>query len=1024
MKPVRLTIRAFGPYPEREIIDFRDAVEAGLFGIYGQTGSGKSTIFSAMTFALFGEPAKTEQEAPSLRSDHADPAVATEVELVFDLSGRRFVILRRPDQMRPKQRGDGETRSPHEAFLFDATGLAPDEITQEHRGKIIAEKKVREVDMAVSELLGYGPEQFRQIVLLPQGRFETFLSAKTKERMEILRDLFDVSLYQSLMADLKAEAEATERSVREERDLCARQLSAEGFESTDALIAGIEGAVADHAQQLETERVARATLVAAKTALRDAEAIEAKFKVAEETQEALAELQTHKDDIDALAERVAKAERARSMLDAERYVEQTRREVGDAEKKLKEKQESAARAEEGAKSATEALIEEASRAGEIEGLRRKVDEFDRYKQALDKAADSKKAADAAEAAEQQANRKLNEAQQELTDLQGVHRKKAEALKATRQSEERRNDVTAHLQILASSLAAAKTYEKAANEVLTAQAAVEKQTSERKAAVGITDGARSKFEEAERSLSSAQALHLASKLEAGAPCPVCGAIEHPAPATGAIEHAGLDQAFREAKTAWEKADKAARAATETLAGMQGTLRERQERLTGLDRPHESSIALKERLDKQQKTIDELGPEPDINAAEAEIEQLVEDIAVLQANCNALRDALDVRRRETATEKARLEEMLSTVPVELRDLDTLAAVRLADSQALADRQAAKAATEKAAADTRETALAAQKDHQAAADVLLDCRTRHQKEVEAFRLRLEQADISEEDFRALKPAIETVDTDRERVEEYRRKLENGNEAATMAAAAVEALVRVDLQLLDAAQREAEDELTALTELRIGAATRVDHLRKLQTNLAETLRRLDEAEMASGSLRGLAALVNGNNQQKLDLETFAIGAMFDQVLEAANLRLGPMTASRYRLERDLEGAGRARRGLGIQVFDNFTGKARPTITLSGGETFIAALALALGLADIVESASGKVRLDTIFIDEGFGSLDTESGSGTLDQVLKALNSLVSQNRAVGLISHVPLVQEVIPNGFYVRKHHAGSSVEARRIA
>ncbi|NOX74420.1 MAG: hypothetical protein GXP03_12650 [Alphaproteobacteria bacterium] len=171
----------------------------------------------------------------------------------------------------------------------------------------------------------------------------------------------------------------------------------------------------------------------------------------------------------------------------------------------------------------------------------------------------------------------------------------------------------------------------------------------------------------------------------------------------------------------------------------------------------------------------------------------------------------------------------------------------------------------------------------------------------------------------------------------------------------------------------------------------------------------------------MNGDNTQKLDLETFAIGAMFDQVLDAANLRLGPMTANRYRLERDLEGGGRGRRGLGIQVFDIHTGKARPTTTLSGGETFIAALALALGLADAVESASGKIKLDTIFIDEGFGSLDTESGSGTLEQVLQALSSLVSQNRAVGLISHVPLVQEAIPNGFYVRKHLAGSTVETR---
>ncbi|MEH0070156.1 SbcC/MukB-like Walker B domain-containing protein [Pannonibacter sp. Pt2-lr] len=180
---------------------------------------------------------------------------------------------------------------------------------------------------------------------------------------------------------------------------------------------------------------------------------------------------------------------------------------------------------------------------------------------------------------------------------------------------------------------------------------------------------------------------------------------------------------------------------------------------------------------------------------------------------------------------------------------------------------------------------------------------------------------------------------------------------------------------------------------------------------------------MRALSALVNGANPQKLTLETFAIGAMFDQVLEAANLRLAPMTASRYRLERDMDGTGAGKRGLGIQVFDMHTGKARGTGTLSGGESFIAALALALGLADVVEGASGKVRLDTIFIDEGFGSLDTENGSGTLDQVLQVLGALVSQNRAVGLISHVPQVQEAIPNGFHIRKSAAGSSIEERGL-
>ena len=292
MRPVRLTLQAFGPYANREVIDFRNAVEAGLFGIYGQTGSGKSTIFSGMTFALFGEASKSEQERTSLRSDHAAADLATEVEFVFDVGERRFVVVRQPDQMRPKQRGEGETKSAHEAHLFDATGLALDEITANKRGKIIAEKKVRDVDANVSEILGYGAEQFRQIVLLPQGRFEKFLSAKTNERVTILRDLFDVSLYQALMADLKEQAAEAERQVREERAVCARRLKAEGFESTDTLLEGIAAAQAAVQERSTVEAVAKKQAQTAETGLRSAEVVEAKFVASKQAKKLLRKLST------------------------------------------------------------------------------------------------------------------------------------------------------------------------------------------------------------------------------------------------------------------------------------------------------------------------------------------------------------------------------------------------------------------------------------------------------------------------------------------------------------------------------------------------------------------------------------------------------------------------------------------------------------------------------------------------------------------------------------------------------------
>ena len=513
MRPVRLTLQAFGPYPGRVVIDFRDAIEAGLFGIYGQTGSGKSTIFSAMTFALFGEAAKAEQEAPSLRSDHADPDVVTEAELVFDIGERRYVVLRQPDQMRPKVRGEGETRSAHEAYLFDATGMALEAIADAARGKIVAEKKVRDVDAAVIEMLGYGSEQFRQIVLLPQGRFEKFLSAKTKERLEILRELFDVSLYEKLMADLKSAADEAERQVRDERELCARQLAAEGFESTDALIAGIETATSKCAELRAIERTTKATAEVAEKALRQAEAIEEKFGAAEKMRERLRALEARKDDVEALAEQVRQAERARGLIDVGERVRDAEREVGEAES-AREKADGAAQlAAREAEKAAEALLREEDRAGEVETLRRRSDELERYGRILEAAADSNQAVETALNEQREADDAFQAAKAQLTKLQEKRASKGVEMKAAREAETKAPRWRAGAQSWTNGILRPSLRGRLAG-CCKGSGRCRRTATEVGAASGRAEGAKN-YETAEKSR-GAQALHLATRWKQGRP----------------------------------------------------------------------------------------------------------------------------------------------------------------------------------------------------------------------------------------------------------------------------------------------------------------------------------------------------------------------------------------------------------------------------------------------------------------------------------------------------------------------------
>lgn len=1021
MKPVRLTMQAFGPYPATETIDFRDAVDAGLFGIYGPTGSGKSTVFSAIAFALFGQAAKSEQEAQTLRSQHAEASVPTEVEFVFDIGADRYVALRQPEQVRPARRGGGETRSPHEAFLFKATGLALDEIRDGRRGEVIREKKVREVDAAICELLGYGADQFRQIVLLPQGRFETFLAAKTSDRKKLLGELFDVSLYRDVAAKLKADAAAAEEDIRQERVICDRRLEDEGFESVDMMESGIVEATAYRQEQTQLESVARTSFDAAQTALQAGKSLDAQFVAAEAAQAEWDRQRQGQAAMNELATRAVQAEKARLLIDPEAQTAVAEGDVGDAEARLEAARDAAGKAELHAGQAVSALEDELAHADEINGLRRQADDLARHQRTLESAAGAREELNAAQTAERDAGKRLKDAGDALARVQTDEAIEAEKLKAARINAGQRDGLQRDLVALGIALAAARAFETATADVAAANRAVAAATSQHDVAARAAKVARDTFEEAERSLSQMQALHLSAKLKSGEACPVCGGTDHPAPATGLVENAGRNQAFEVARTALSAAEKALRGAEGALAESRGVQQAWGQQLAGLEAPARPSQDVQADVTRTKTKLVALGPAVDIAMLEAALHSLQTEIAAARLE----REALDRQAGETktaaASAQARLDQMLDAIPEALRDPAALAEALARARQLLTQRETAKADAEQASSKAREAALMASKDAEAAAERLQSALDKLGAAKQQFADRLAQMELSTDAFRLIKPAIATIDTDRAAVEAYRRKLAIAEEAANSTAEAVTGRARPDLSDLEVRLTGAQEALDDATEQRMRAEHRLDHLTKLHADLSETLRKLEDAEAASAPLRRLAALTNGANPQNLDLETFAIGAMFDQVLAAANLQLGPMTANRYRLEREVEVGGRGRRGLGIQVFDAHTGKARVTATLSGGESFITALALALGLANVVESASGRVRLDTIFIDEGFGTLDTENGAGALDQVLQVLGALTSQNRAVGVVSHVQGVQDAIPNGFYVRKHLTGSSIETR---
>jgi len=1024
LRPIKLTLSAFGPYGGAETIDFREATEAGLFGIYGPTGSGKSSIFSAISFALFGEGAKEEQGIGTMRSDFAPEDLLTEVSFQFELAAKRYYIRRQPDQARPKARGEGHTMQPHAAWLFDVSDVAIDDVGPDCCGVPLAERKVSAVLSHVEDLLGYGAQQFRQIVLLPQGRFERFLVSNSKDRLEILRELFDVSLYRRLTEKLKADAANIRREIEDGYRLHGRRLQLEGFSSSDELTDGIASAL----QRYESAQLAvsesAAVLALANKAYAAAEEQEKRFVEVEAASAALKQLEAQGPTFEAMRTRKSRAGLARRVSDLDTSVADAQRRYSAAIEAHANAEIAARQASDALSAASATLLDLRSREHEIEDLRRKIDQLNRHKRVLVDAAERQADLEAAvvllERA-RQAHSQAADAQMQAADL---CEEKEFALGAAQANALERQKLNGTRDGLKSELDAAQAFAKAAQAVDVLQDAYAKAAAIAHDAQSHHADAVAAAETHERAFISAQASVLAQRLQDGHPCPVCGASDHPKPAHSSGDAGAFEKAWRDAQGAALAASKADREAQAAASSARATLEAKRTALDGLAEPKRSVSEIDGELQHVLANINALSPDVDISLLAQELDDARKRKLAATEALHLARDAHGEAKTAEALARQAYDERIASVPENLRQQDGL---QTAIDAATADLSGRKQALADADAKQREidaVAIKAAAALQSAATAVSDAEIDLAAKQTAFEARLTELGMAEADYRAAIPDIVEIPELEKAIAGFDTALAEGRARDTMARNAVGNSQRQSLEPYRLSCVQAQAASDKAVQQSAAAQQRHQSLVDLQTSLADQLENIRALEQSSGPLRGIAETFDGQNEMRTSLETFAIGAMFDQVLEAANLRLDPMTNGRYRFERDTVSiGGRSKRGLDVRVHDIETGRAREIITLSGGETFIAALSLALGLSDIVEMTNGAIRLDTIFIDEGFGSLDTENDAGTLDQVLQVLQNIVGERRAVGLISHVPLVQQAVPNGFTVHKSSNGSTIDVRVV-
>ena len=915
MRPIKLVMSAFGPYAGRTELDLSRLGASGLYLITGDTGAGKTTIFDAITFALFGEASGNNREAGMFRSKYAEPDTPTEVELTFEYAGKQYFVKRSPEYERPKSRGEGTVVKAAWAEL-----LCPD-------GHVIT--KTREVNRAVTEILGIDRDQFTQIAMIAQGDFLKLLLAPTEERKTIFRKLFHTANYSALQDRLKAESSALAKDYEKACDSIRQYIGGILCREGNALYEEVEKAKSG---QLTVEAVLE--LLEALTR-QDEYAVNAWKN----------ELEAKEQSISAITQRLAKAEQ---QLKMQRSYEESSQKLALARPRLAELK------------AAKAAVE--SRKPETEKLRQRVsalkaelpdyEELDSRNALLVRLNGSVEKKEAELSARKETHAALRAT---LTELN-------EELSALKDADEKKQALEKQAEALDANLTAETELESALQEIADLEKDLQVKQSAYRAMFAEAEAKKQSYDVIHRMYLDEQAGILAETLEEGVPCPVCGSKSHPLPAVKA-EKAPSKEELETAGAAYEKAQKLAAQASEKAGETKAQLLEKKEAVL--------------------KTARKL--------ADAEtFESIASLLARLKKETGEQRELVSEKlRNETkrVERKKLLEEMIPQKNTVLEEL----------TSGMADL---------------EKALAVSRSEQNA----LVQRIKELAEKRSFSSKAE----AEKEITALSNRISGMDT------AITRAVENYQEAEKEIAALKAAKAEAAKALEGKSECDSDAEKSRLIQETAEKSTILNKMQSASTGLStnrailENVRaRAEEATAVESRLtwvKALSSTANGTltGARKIMLETFVQMTFFDRILEKANTRLLVMTGQQYELKRrPTADNNRSQSGLELDVIDHYNGSVRSVKTLSGGESFKASLALALGLSDEIQSSAGGIRLDTMFVDEGFGSLDEES----LQQAMRALSGLTEGDRLVGIISHVSELKEKIDKQIVVTKERSGGS-------
>ena len=944
MRPEKLTISAFGPYADRTEIDFSRLGDSGLYLITGDTGAGKTTIFDAITFALYGQASGQVRDSAMFRSKYADTATETFVELVFSYQGKKYQVFRSPEYMAPKKRGTGLTLRKAEAQL-----IYPDE-----RQPVT---KARDVTRAIEELLGLDYEQFTQIAMIAQGDFQKLLLAGTVQRGEIFRQIFHTGIYQQVQLKLKEAAQSRYKEYDEMRRSIAQYLDGVKLRQR-------EGTEAEEFAELKKgkfEGKLERSLEILKSFIDQGEKRESELLKQEQevdqkirTMENMLHLSAQKRNLE------QKKDLARKQL--EQLLPDLEKASGEAEK-----------------------YKDADQKCEALGIliREKQEQLKKYqvleqlKKELDEIRMQLKKCRAGQEANIRQEQQLHKDMEQLKKERSLLENSQLDLQKAITEKEKRTQRKSELNGLETEMREFKgLYEATKEQQKKYQAAYEKAQQQSEY-----------YQQIFHSFLDAQAGILAQELKENEPCPVCGSLSHPHPRIISKGRTVTQEILDNEKIKLDKLEKIS--ADQSLEA--GKLKERsnaswKQIVSGAEE------LLAEFQEFRKETKNGNGQAGDFRTV---WKQMILMINREKEQCENLLTESDRKIREAeenTKRKQKVEKLLENLEKE-KDI-------LQEKKNSCDREQTGLTT-KASENEKQQKNAAEEIrqvHPAAGKEVLEKEIREKQQ--------EYIDLKE-NSRKMKETLERFQAEKARITSTIKTLEEQQK-----------------EIGEIREDEIREQYTESTMQKTELAEKRKELFSIQSGNLEIFRKVQKrkeemtkAEAEYVWMKNLSDTANGNlnGKAKIELETYIQMAYFDRILRRANVRLMTMSSGQYELKRQEQSENRKEKaGLDLNVIDHYNGTERSVKTLSGGESFQASLSLALGLSDEIQASAGGIRLDSMFVDEGFGSLDEEA----LSQAVKALSSLADGHRMVGIISHVAELKDRIENKIIVTKQCSGKGV------